>query len=279
MLCFHIPILSRDVYFKVEKAHTSVMILEHRSKGRDTCIICEERIGTIRTRDGMVCPACMPRDLLSLASGLSESRIMSFRRAHRDYISCESSENSTRSHTTDSRRSMAITQSDDVILSDELNAMIRESVCVDIVVSFIRMSGLSLLLDSLTAFSKNGRLRVITTAYTGATEYEALAELFSLQNTEVRMELSADMSRLHAKCFIFRNAEGRETAYVGSANISRTALTSGEEWVVKLRGCDVPEVLNDLHRGFEALWNSSGIKPVDTRNRAEIEAALESRGM
>ena len=278
-MCFCISVLSRDVYFKVKNAHTTVMILEHRSKSRDTCIICEERIGTIRTRDGMVCPACMPRDLLSQAPRLSESRIMSFRRAHRDYVPCESSEDRTRETMTSPDRSMAITQSDDVILSNELNMMIRDSVSVDIVVSFIRMSGLSLLLDALAGFSRTGSMRIITTAYTGATEYEALAELFSLPNTEVRMELNADVSRLHAKCFIFRDAEGRETAYVGSANISRTALTSGEEWVVKLRGCDVPDVLADLHRGFESLWNSSGLKTVDARNRAEIEAALESRGM
>ena len=214
-----------------------------------------------------------------MAPTLSESRIRSYRIAHRDYESCESKEAICDGPTVSTDRSMAITQSDSVVISDELNARIRESDSIDIVVSFIRMSGLSLLLGSLTEFAKHGRLRVITTAYMGATEYEALAELFSLPNTEVRMELDADISRLHAKCFIFRGHDNEETAYVGSANISRTALTSGEEWVVKLRGRDVPDVLMDLHRGYESLWNSPGLRSVDARDRAEIEAALENRGM
>lgn len=249
------------------------------SQQHNTCLICDERIGTIRTRDGMVCPSCMPRDLLDMAPTLSESRIRSYRLAHRDYESCATSDTEDHGPTVSPDRSMAITQSDSVVLSDELNSMIRRSDRIDVVVSFIRMSGLSLLLDALSGFTGHGRLRVITTAYMGATEYGALAELFSLPNTEVRMELDADRSRLHAKCFIFGGPDGEETAYVGSANISRPALTSAEEWVVKLRGCDVPDVLRDLHAGYESLWNSTGLRAVDARDRAEIEAALESRGM
>lgn len=146
-------------------------------------------------------------------------------------------------------------------------------------VSFIKQSGLNLLLDALREFLRHGTLRVITTAYMGATEYAALADLFDLPNTEVRMELNAERSRLHAKCFIFMKEGGRETAYVGSANISQTALTSGEEWVVKLRGEDVPEVLDDLHRGYSSLWDSTDVRRVTKNDRARIEAALESHGM
>ena len=92
------------------------------------------------------------------------------------------------------------------------------------------------------------------------------------------MELNADRSRLHAKSFIFNRSDNRSVAFVGSANISKSALTSGEEWVVKLREQDVPEVIDDLRNSYEALWNSNNVKAVTAKNRAEIEAALERRG-
>ena len=220
---------------------------------RNRCIICDKGVGSIRTIDGMVCEKCMPRDLLPRAKTLKAYNITSYCRTHAGWMSCSDTTVLETSPAISEDRSMAITLSDSVVLADELNARIRESDRIDIVVSFIKQSGLNLLMDALRKFSRNGTLRVITTAYMGATEYAALADLFDLQNTEVRMELDADRSRLHAKCFMFMTDDGRETAYVGSANISQTALTSGEEWVVKLRGEDVPEVLDDLHRGYSSL--------------------------
>ena len=175
-------------------------------------------------------------------------------------------------------RSMAITLSDNVILADELNAQIRTADDIDMVVSFILMSGLNLIIDSLREFTCRGRLRIITTAYMGTTEYAAVEELIHLPNTELRMELDSDNNRLHAKSFIFHREGGHSTAYVGSANISRSALTGGEEWVVKLREEDVPLIIEDLDRGYEGLWNSIHVKRITERDRAKVEAALERRG-
>lgn len=249
------------------------------SDGDNTCIICGERRGTIATRDGPVCPDCMPEDLMPKAASLRSSSIRLYLRTHRGCRTYTSAPPAPTGPTVSPDRSMAITLSDSVVLADELNARISESDCIDMVVSFIKMSGLNLIMDSLRSFSESGRLRVITTAYMGATEYEAVAELMALPNAEVRMELDAERSRLHAKCFIFRRPDGGSTAYVGSANISQTALTSGEEWVVKLRGEDVPQVLDDLRRGYDALWASEHLRPVTLADRAEIEMALESRGL
>ena len=173
---------------------------------------------------------------------------------------------------------MAITLRDGIVLADELNAQIRTADSIDMVVSFILMSGLNLIIDSLREFTKRGRLRVITTAYMGNTEYEAVEQIIRLPNTELRMELDSERNRLHAKSFIFYRSGGHGTAYVGSANISRSALTSGEEWVVKVREEDVPLVIDDLRKGYEALWRSGHIKPISLSDRAEVESALEKRG-
>ena len=244
---------------------------------RYNCIICDERVGTIQTIDGMVCPYCMPKELLSQAQTLRKHRIIVY---HKSYSNWESCAGLPQFHVEAEieDRSAAITHSTPTTLVDELNAQIESADRIDIVVSFIKLSGLNLLLSKLTDFCTHGSLRVITTAYMGATEYEALNELFRLPNTEVRMELSADDTRLHAKSFIFNKSHGNSVAFVGSSNISKTALTEGEEWVVKLLEKDVPDVLQDLRTSYEALWASGNIKPVNQRNRAEIEFALERRG-
>ncbi len=246
-----------------------------RRNDRDICIICRERMGSIRTVDGLVCVGCMPRDLMVQASSLKAYQIISYMRVHGD--SCRSGGPSVRQSDPDDR-SMAFTADGPTTLAEELNEQIRTADSIDIVVSFIKISGLCLVIDSLSEFARRGRLRVVTTAYMGATEYDALAELFLLPNTEVRMELTAERSRLHAKSFLFHRTGGRSTAFVGSANISKTALTDGEEWVVKLREQDVPLVISDLDKGYESLWSSQDLRPVTARDRARIESAFERRG-
>ena len=173
---------------------------------------------------------------------------------------------------------MAITHNDSIILADELNNQISTADRIDIIVSFILTSGLNLLLNELRAHTRNKPLRVITTTYMGATQFEAIDELLSLDNTEVRMELEAQITRLHAKGFIFYRKNGNSTAYVGSANISKSALTSGEEWVIKVREKDVPQVIEDLKNGFDSLWCSNHIKPITKTDRADVEIALARKG-
>ena len=244
---------------------------------RNNCIICEERIGTIQTLDGLVCSHCMPRELLPRASSLKKHHLIIYYKSNPEWADCETG--ATNIETVEiSDRSAAITGISKTTLADELNIQIASAESIDIVVSFIKLSGLSLILGKLTEFTRRGKLRVITTSYMGATEYEALNELFRLPNTEVRMELDANNNRLHAKSFIFNRSDGKSSAFVGSANISKTALTEGEEWVVKLREEDVPGVLEDLRSSYEMLWQSGSIKPVNQKNYAEIEYALENRG-
>ncbi len=244
---------------------------------KNSCIICGEREGVFSTVDGFVCRVCMPKELLEECSELNLYQIKTYHKANRGnyWENCESVESSNYDDDNIEDRCRVITTFDDIILKDELNKQASTAESIDIVVSFILCSGLNVLIDSLRAFTKHGKLRVITTSYMGTTEFEALEQLIRLPNTEVKIELNSGERRLHAKAFLFNRSGCASTVYVGSANISYSALTTGEEWEVKIREQDMADAVNDVRLAFDGLWNSPLYTRVTLTNRARIEAALE----
>ncbi len=75
-------------------------------------------------------------------------------------------------------------------------------------------------------------MRVIASVYTGSTEKRALDELVGL-GAKVKVSYETSQTRLHAKAWLFERDSGFHTAYVGSSNLTQSALLDGLEWNVR----------------------------------------------
>ena len=143
-------------------------------------------------------------------------------------------------------------------LGEEIRREIASADEICFIVSFLKVSGVRILLDDLKKFcSREGtRLRIITTTYCGATQTKAIEQLAVLPNTEIRISYNTDIERLHAKSYIFVRNSGMNTAYIGSSNLSKSAQTEGLEWNMRVTSVENPHIIKTALATFEMYWNS-----------------------
>lgn len=152
-------------------------------------------------------------------------------------------------------------------LAHELQREMQSADRMEILVSFIKWSGLRLLMPAFEELrGRNIPVRLITTSYMGASDASAIEWLARMPNIEVKVSYDTERTRLHAKAYHFRRDSGFSTAYIGSANMSNAAMTSGLEWNLKVTAQDMPHILDKFSAEFETYWNSREFISFDPEN-------------
>ncbi len=146
---------------------------------------------------------------------------------------------------------------------------------VDLLCAFIKWHGLRLIEPAIRdLMDRGGRLRVITTTYLGATDQRALDRLAEL-GADIKVSYETRTTRLHAKAWLFRRNNGTTTAYVGSSNLSRTALVDGVEWNVRISNMEQPYVIDTFTATFEDYWHDPAFEDYDPgRDADRLRTAL-----
>ncbi|OUR81562.1 restriction endonuclease subunit R [Cycloclasticus sp. 46_120_T64] len=165
-----------------------------------------------------------------------------------------------------------------VSLETEIKREIKSSDKIYWLVSFIKWAGIRIFKNELESFTRSGKqLKIITTSYMGATDAKAVEFLASLPNTEVKLSYNTNRERLHAKSYLFMRNTGFHTGYIGSSNLSHSALTSGLEWNLKITSQEIPHIIEKSLSTFETYWESPDFERFDGKaeSREKLSNALQ----
>jgi superfamily II DNA or RNA helicase len=166
-------------------------------------------------------------------------------------------------------------QGNDPPLEHELRAEMMSVDQVDILVSFIKWSGLRLLLPAFESMRDRGiPVRILSTSYMGASDPAALEWLAKQPNVKIKVSYDTGGTRLHAKAYHFIRNSGYSTAYIGSANMSHSAMTQGLEWTVKVTSQDLPHVLSRFVAEFSTYWESNEFESYSEKDFDRFRKAI-----
>ncbi|MER9450163.1 DUF3427 domain-containing protein [Mesorhizobium sp. M0254] len=145
---------------------------------------------------------------------------------------------------------------DDPFLPHLILHMDRSDTC-DIAVAFLLDSGARLIFDHLRDFlARGGAARILVGDYLDVTDPVALRRLADLEgNLTLRVHQSADDRGFHLKSYAFQTG-GEGVAFVGSSNLSESALTTSIEWNYKVVSSSEVRGFDEISRAFETLFLS-----------------------
>ena len=149
--------------------------------------------------------------------------------------------------------------------------LFASAVDVWVVAAFVQDSGLDVLRESVfSVLDRGGRVRLVTGDYLNITQAEALKRMldwqaaysdpqepgsFEARIVETRGLPGASRS-FHPKSWRFEGP-GAAAAFVGSSNVSYSALKTGVEWNLRIDRAQDPEGYRNIVGAFEVTWQSA----------------------
>ena len=145
-------------------------------------------------------------------------------------------------------------------LYHQLLKSFQKAESVDIIVSFLMESGVNMLIKHLgNALKRGAKIRILTGNYLGITQPSALYQIKRKLGNQIDLRFYNEKNRsFHPKSYIFHYEDYSEI-YIGSSNISRSALTSGIEWNYRFRSTTDPESYDKFYETFEDLFQNHSI--------------------
>lgn len=147
-------------------------------------------------------------------------------------------------------------------LLPQIKDHLARSDAADIVEAFTLRSGLALIQPHLQdLLDRQGTIRVLTGDYLGATDPDALLRLLDLNGQIERRIFQSDgksatgafAGAFHPKAYVFHHRDGSGAAFIGSSNLSASALTSGVEWNYRVLESRDQNGWQQIRDAFEAL--------------------------
>jgi superfamily II DNA or RNA helicase/HKD family nuclease len=140
-------------------------------------------------------------------------------------------------------------------LYDRLKMAIAKAKRVDIVVAFLMESGVRLLVDDFKEAVERGMiLRILCGNYLKITQPQALYLLKDSLGEQVDLRFyNVAHKSFHPKAYLFEYEDDGEI-FVGSSNVSRSALTDGIEWNYRISAKTSPEDYAYFKQTFAELF-------------------------
>ncbi|MFG6344960.1 MAG: DEAD/DEAH box helicase family protein [Lachnospiraceae bacterium] len=131
---------------------------------------------------------------------------------------------------------------------------------IDIIVSFLMESGVRMILNDLKAALDRGvQVRILTGNYLGITQPSALCLIKKELGNRIDLRFYNDKDRsFHPKSYIF-HYENVGEIYIGSSNISRSALTFGIEWNYRFSSLNDKKNFSLFYDTFVELFENHSI--------------------
>lgn len=132
---------------------------------------------------------------------------------------------------------------------------------IDFIVSFLMESGIKMILPDLReAVNRGVKIRILTGKYLGITQPTALYLLKSEfgDKIDLRFYYTQNEQSFHPKAYFFHKQYGSDV-FVGSSNISRSALTNGVEWNYRLNSNQNQADFDEFYKTFENLFNNHSV--------------------